>query len=1099
MNVEPLQKIGTITSANGAEITAFDPKSASLFTIAGAAVEIQKLSSTGAISASGTLPTGFTPTPGTQVIPNSVAIKNGIVAVAYAIVDSTTRAQLPGRVSFYQAATGAVLNSVGVGALPDMLTFTPDGTKVLVANEGEPNSYGQANSVDPEGSVSIINIAGGVAAATVQTADFTSFNSQAAALKASGVRITAPGATVAQDLEPEYIAVSPDGLTAWVTLQENNAIAILDIATAKITKILPLGAKDYNLPGNGIDASDRDLTATTGKINIQNQPAFGLYQPDAIASFSIGGKAYYITANEGDSRDYPGFTDEIRVGSSSYVLDPTVFPNAATLKQDANLGRLTVSRVTGDTDGDGDIDRIESFGARSFSIWDATGKQIYDSGDRLERLTASLSPASFNSDGTAASFDNRSDNKGPEPEGVVVGVINNRTYAFIGLERTGDVIVYDVTNPSQPQFVQYLNPPEDIGVEGLTFISAADSPTGKPLLVTAAEVSKTVGVFEISLDDRSTFSASFVGQKIFATGLVPTGAAGKINGVEVPLGGLSGVTYDATSKSYYGISDDRSQFGPARFYNFTLDPNTLATTGVNFTGVTALKDLAGNTFALNSLDPEGIALSGNGTVFISSEGEVNPAAGRVTNPFIKEFSIATGQELRSLTVPTKFLPKVQDTNGNGIVDTADTQTAGVRNNAAFESLTISPDRQTLYTATENSLFQDGPIATATTGTNSRIVQYNLATGLAEKEYIYQTDRVAVTPTPATAFATNGLVDLLAIDSRGTMLALERSFSTGAPGTGNTIKIYEISVQGASDISSIDSLASLTPVQLAALKPAQKRLLLNLDALELPTGLDNIEGLAFGPKLADGRQSIVLVSDNNFSPTQFTQVLTLSTDLVPELTTVEPVFNLVSGTAGADNLIAGITPGFDGISDTVFAGGGNDTVDVAIAGANAGNNRIDTGSGNDTVFLANRDRVFGSAGDDIFEAGDAQDYRISAGAGNDTLFLGTNGRGLGGDGNDKLFVGSGGGNLLSGGAGADQFWIANAELPGAANTILDFQIGTDVIGIQGAKSLGISATTIKLNQVGGDTNIDFGGKTLAILTGIQASSLTAGNASQFVFG
>ncbi len=209
-------------------------------------------------------------------------------------------------------------------------------------------------------------------------------------------------------------------------------------------------------------------------------------------------------------------------------------------------------------------------------------------------------------------------------------------------------------------------------------------------------------------------------------------------------------------------------------------------------------------------------------------------------------------------------------------------------------------------------------------------------------------------------------------------------------------------------------------------------------------------------------------------------------------------SLVSGTAGADNLIAGVTPGFDGINDIIFTGSGNDTVDIPIAGANAGNNRVDLGSGNDIVYLANGDRVFGGAGDDIFEATDAKDYRISAGAGNDTLFLGTNGRALGGDGNDKFFVGSGGGNLLSGGAGADQFWIANAELPSAANTIVDFQIGTDVIGIQGAKSLGISASTLKLNQVGADTAIDFGGKTLAVLTGIQASNLTLSNSSQFVF-
>jgi len=212
----------------------------------------------------------------------------------------------------------------------------------------------------------------------------------------------------------------------------------------------------------------------------------------------------------------------------------------------------------------------------------------------------------------------------------------------------------------------------------------------------------------------------------------------------------------------------------------------------------------------------------------------------------------------------------------------------------------------------------------------------------------------------------------------------------------------------------------------------------------------------------------------------------------------PAPTLVAGTPGNDTLLAGVTPGFSGFNTSVFAGSGNDTVDVPIGGVNNGFNRIDAGSGADTIYVGNNDRAFGSAGDDTLDATDAKDYRISGGAGNDTLFLGTNGRALGGDGNDKLFVGTGGGNLLSGGAGADQFWIANAELPTAANTILDFQIGTDVIGIQGAKSLGISASTIKLNQIGADTSIDFGGKTLAMLTGIQASNLNTSNAGQFVF-
>jgi serralysin len=208
--------------------------------------------------------------------------------------------------------------------------------------------------------------------------------------------------------------------------------------------------------------------------------------------------------------------------------------------------------------------------------------------------------------------------------------------------------------------------------------------------------------------------------------------------------------------------------------------------------------------------------------------------------------------------------------------------------------------------------------------------------------------------------------------------------------------------------------------------------------------------------------------------------------------------LVAGTTGADKLDAGITKGFDGINDIVFAGAGNDSIDSVIAGALASGNRVDAGSGVDTIYVANNDRVFGQAGDDIFEASDAKGYRVSGGAGNDTLFLGANGSALGGDGNDKLFVGTGGGNFLSGGAGADQFWIANAELPGADNKIVDFQIGTDVIGIQASKSLGISATTLTVAQVGADTAVNFGGKTLATLVGIQATSLSTSNAGQFVF-
>ncbi|MEP7323149.1 MAG: esterase-like activity of phytase family protein, partial [Saprospiraceae bacterium] len=262
---------------------------------------------------------------------------------------------------------------------------------------------------------------------------------------------------------------------------------------------------------NGFDASDRDINGTAasgGKINIRHWPVKGMYLPDGIARFMVDGNTYYITANEGDSRAYTGFTEEVRVGDAAYVLDSVAFPNKSTLKLPANLGRLQLTNASGNLDGDNDFDQIHAFGARSFSIWDSNGMLIYDSGDDLEQITASLTPTLFNSEGTAALFDTRSDNKGPEPEGVTTGVINGKTYAFIGLERVGDLMVYDISNPIKPLFIQYINTPEDLAVEGVEFVVAENSPTGKPLVITTAEVSKTVTVYEVNIPSISVKETS---------------------------------------------------------------------------------------------------------------------------------------------------------------------------------------------------------------------------------------------------------------------------------------------------------------------------------------------------------------------------------------------------------------------------------------------------------------------------------------------------------------------------------------------------------------------------------------------------------------
>jgi predicted extracellular nuclease len=788
-----LDQIGRYTSGifneSAAEIPAYDPETQRLFVVNGndATVDVLDLSNPSNptfIKAIDLTPFGANP--------NSVAVKNGIVAVAI----EAEIAQDPGRVEFFDT-DGNLLSQVSVGALPDMLTFTPDGKKVLLANEGEPSDD---YTTDPEGSVAIIDISGGaenLTDADVTTAGFADFNDQKEALTEEGVRIFGPDVStedpddtvsVAQDLEPEYIAVTPDSETAFVSLQENNALAKVDINASKVTEILPLGFKDYNtspsletfffeeeeLPvlgdtevrgeillggfsglyfegvdsqsgnlqfvthidrgpdagtdeeGNRVfllpelqpqlvrlelDPQSRDLeiterifltkedgtpltglpnlpeldpdtpvneageslefdpeTETTvgeylyiqedlgggsdkigdavalnengeflvierdsntgedslkniyridlkeatnvndlpegtlkegetleslspeelaergiqpvskelyadlaqlgytftdkpeglalvdpttvavindndfgesdipiglglvslnntldpsdedGAINIRNAPVLGMYQPDGIAAYEADdGETYIVTANEGDAREYiieneqgnetETFVEEARV--ADLTLDPEAFPNAAELQQEENLGRLKVTTTRGDTDGDGEFEELYAFGGRSFSIWDTEGNLVFDSGSDFERITAEQIPNFFNSDNDENSFDTRSDDKGPEPEGVVIGTVSGRDYAFIGLERIGGVMVYDITEPTSADFVQYINTrdfegdPEagtagNVAPEGLEFIPAEASPTGIPLLAVAYEVSGSTAVFEVT-------------------------------------------------------------------------------------------------------------------------------------------------------------------------------------------------------------------------------------------------------------------------------------------------------------------------------------------------------------------------------------------------------------------------------------------------------------------------------------------------------------------------------------------------------------------------------------------------------------------------
>ena len=443
---------------------------------------------------------------------NSVAVHDGLVAAAI----ENDNAQEPGEVVFFDV-DGMYFTQITVGALPDMVTFTPNGRLVLVAIEGEPDDD---YVVDPLGQIAIIRrphdgLKGRpMPPSKKRMLDFTQFNDGTGLNPA--VRIFGPGATVAQDLEPEFIAVSDDSDLAWVTLQENNAIAYIDLKNGgSVIGILPLGFKDHKLKGNKLDASNRD-----DAINIRNWPVYGMYQPDAIAYYTDEiGVPYLVTANEGDARDYDGFSEEERI--KDLPLDPIVFPNAEQLQEDENLGRLNSTTTLGDTDGDGYYEELYAYGARSFSIWSNDGALIYDSGDDFEKITAELFPDDFNSTNDENdSFDARSDDKGPEPEGVVVGEVYGKTYAFIGLERIGGIMVYDITNPQKVRFIDYVTSRDfsgdaeagtagDLAPEGLVFISAEDSPNGYPLLVVSHEVSGSVAVFQIEKGTRSAEIAAF--------------------------------------------------------------------------------------------------------------------------------------------------------------------------------------------------------------------------------------------------------------------------------------------------------------------------------------------------------------------------------------------------------------------------------------------------------------------------------------------------------------------------------------------------------------------------------------------------------------
>lgn len=503
-----------------AEVVAHYPRLQRVFTVNAQAGTVDVLdvsdptapTTIGALAAAGVAAADGSVVPDGAVA-NSIAVRpDGLGVIA---VEHPTKTE-PGWLVLFDAAAGAgeMLGAVRVGALPDMVALSADGRTAVVANEGEPS---EDYTVDPEGSVAVVSLPRKVdvpAQDAVRIADFRAFEAPGALPE--GVRVFGPTVNtehpVAANLEPEYATVV--GGTAYVTLQEANAVAVVDLASATVTRIWPLGSKDHGLAGNGLDPSDRD-----GGIDIRTVEGLrGLYMPDTIASYTSRGQSYLVTANEGDAREWGDYVEPARVkdlgedGLAPVCEDSPL----AELTGDADLGRLNVTTASGLRADGSCYEELYAFGGRSISVWTTDGELVWDSGDTLERVTAEALPEFFNSNHSESNLEGRSEDKGPEPEGVTVGKVDGRTYAFVGLERVGGIAVFDVTVPAQAAFVTYVNNRDfsvsveddgtellpaagDLGPEGLVFLPAGASPTRQPMLAVGNEVSGTTTLYGLDL------------------------------------------------------------------------------------------------------------------------------------------------------------------------------------------------------------------------------------------------------------------------------------------------------------------------------------------------------------------------------------------------------------------------------------------------------------------------------------------------------------------------------------------------------------------------------------------------------------------------
>ncbi len=780
-------------------------------------------------------------------------------------------------------------------------------------------------------------------------------------------------ASVAQDLEPEYVCIDGNSQLAHVTLQENNAFATIDLNTAQIISVTGLGYKDHSLPGNGLDASNTNPT-----INITNWPIKGMYQPDAMSCYEVAGTKYYVFANEGDSRDYDGYSEEERV--KDVTLDATVFPNAATLQLDDELGRLKITSSKGDIDCDGEYEEIYSYGSRSFSIVDENGNLVYDSGDDFEQITATEYPLDFNStDDDNTSFKNRSDDKGPEPEGLAMAKINNRHYAFIGLERIGGIMVYDVSDPTAPQYLQYLNRRDfsqnetdsaalDLAPEGLVFIPKAKSPNKRDLLVVSNEISGTVSIYQI--DINNTINGPIALDTFGLNSPDTIGTYGQM----IYEGGISGLLPKPGTNDQYFLITDRGPNVSAVNHNLatgmneklfpfvnyapkvievTANAGVLAVdssyslsrpSGTNVTGLplpaglgntgeTAWSDTLANLAGTDAwgIDSEGLTIDNQGNYWVCDE--YGASVWQLNSNF---------QVIKRYTPFTNELEDVQ----------LDTMAGKRRPNRGFEGVAYTPNGK-VYAILQSPVYNPGSVASDNSRIH-RIIEIDPATG-DQNTYAYEHNE----PIGDILNKDWKLGDLVAINNTE-FLVIEHA----QKGAWNYKDVYKIDISGATPITvedfgglTLEELQDSVGLDMNGITVVEKTHVLDLLENGWDLNHDKPEGIAV---LND--TTIALVNDNDYgisSPNSDGNVAFTGATTRLYQYTLPNSLNLVSPFCEVEILTA----------DTTICPGDLVTVDAEAGFASYDWNDLQTGSsvnfGNAGQYYVNATNANGCVASDTF--------------------------------------------------------------------------------------------------------------------------------------